>query len=113
MTNSTDPEQFVLKKPTDLDLYCLQNQDISRFSRARVNTLCRFSAVLVREQTSDFLFALIAYQSVSEKESTLKRKNLLPGRSRLLISRGSKFFPFTELFSEGDAKLNILQSCLP
>ena len=28
-----------MKKPTDLDLHCLQNQGISRFRRTRVNTL--------------------------------------------------------------------------
>ena len=27
-----------LKKPSDLDLHCLQKQDISRFSRTRVKT---------------------------------------------------------------------------
>ena len=32
MTNSTD-----LKKPTDLDLHCLQRQGISGTSRTRVN----------------------------------------------------------------------------
>ena len=36
MPNSVDPED--LKKPTDLDLHCLQRQDISRLSRTRVNT---------------------------------------------------------------------------
>ena len=29
---------WLLQKPTDLDLYCLQRQDISGFSRTRVNT---------------------------------------------------------------------------
>ena len=32
MANSVDPGQ----KPTDLDLHCLQRQDISGFSRTRV-----------------------------------------------------------------------------
>ena len=35
MENSVDPDQF--QKPTDLDLHCLQGQDISGFSRTRVN----------------------------------------------------------------------------
>ena len=30
---------WLLQKPTDLDLHCLQRQGISRFSRTRVNTL--------------------------------------------------------------------------
>ena len=44
MANSADPDQIAssgmkFQKPTDLDLHCLQKQDISRFSRTRVN--CR------------------------------------------------------------------------
>ena len=35
MANSADPDQ----KPTDLDLHCLQRQDISGFSRTRVKKL--------------------------------------------------------------------------
>ena len=39
MANSADPDQlaWLLKKPTDLDLHCLERQDISGFSRTRVN----------------------------------------------------------------------------
>ena len=43
MTNSADPDQLAsedLKKPTDLDLHCLQKKGISGFSRIRVNSLC-------------------------------------------------------------------------
>ena len=36
MTNSADPDQ----KPTDLDLHCLQKQDISGFSKTRVKKFC-------------------------------------------------------------------------
>ena len=48
MANSVDPDKLAsswllqkptLKKPTDLDLYCLQKQGISGFSRMRVNIL--------------------------------------------------------------------------
>ena len=28
MTNSADPDQLALKKPTDLDLHCLLRQDM-------------------------------------------------------------------------------------
>ena len=31
---------WLLQKPTDLDLHCLQRQGISGFSRTRVNNLC-------------------------------------------------------------------------
>ena len=37
MANSVDPDQLASKKPTDLDLHCLQRQGISEFSRTRVN----------------------------------------------------------------------------
>ena len=36
MANSADPDQLASKKPTDLDLHCLQRQGISGFSRTRV-----------------------------------------------------------------------------
>ena len=37
MVNSADPDQLASKKPTDLDLQCLQRQDKPGFSRTRVN----------------------------------------------------------------------------
>ena len=37
MANSTNPDQLASKKPTNLDLHCLQMQGISGFNRARVN----------------------------------------------------------------------------
>ena len=43
MANSADPDQlaslisWLLQKPADLDLHCLQRQGISGFSRTRVN----------------------------------------------------------------------------
>ena len=39
MTNSADPDQLA----TDLDLYCLQRQGISGFSKTRVNILFFFT----------------------------------------------------------------------
>ena len=36
MANSVHPDQLASKKPTDLDLHCLQRQGIAGFSRARV-----------------------------------------------------------------------------
>ena len=35
---------WFLQKPTDLDLYCLQRQDISGFSRTRVNKFAEWMA---------------------------------------------------------------------
>ena len=37
MTNSAAPDQLACQKLADLDLHCLQKQDISGFSRTRVN----------------------------------------------------------------------------
>ena len=53
MVNSADPDQ--LAKPTDLDLHCLQRQDISGFSRTRINVQemdCRY------QRLDNFLSAL-------------------------------------------------------
>ena len=38
---------WLLKKPTDLDLHCLQRQDISEFSRTRVNVKTGFNSSFV------------------------------------------------------------------
>ena len=43
MSNSAGPDQ----KPTDLDLHCLQRQDISGFSRTRVNNFYKDNGVVV------------------------------------------------------------------
>ena len=37
MANNADSDQLLLQKPTDLDLHCLQRQDIFMYSRTRVN----------------------------------------------------------------------------
>ena len=34
-------DSWLLQKPTDLDLHCLQRQDISGFSRTRVNSVVK------------------------------------------------------------------------
>ena len=47
MINSVDPDQLASseakKKPTDLDLHCLQRQGIFEFSRTRVDKFKPFS----------------------------------------------------------------------
>ena len=51
MANSTDPDQlaseisWLLQKPADLDLHCLQRQDIFGFTRTRVNDTSTISAL--------------------------------------------------------------------
>ena len=64
MTNSADSDQLALK-PTDLDLHCLQRQDISEFSRTRVNkTWVRiFNFVIVFFTFKGILFLGIYYFS--------------------------------------------------
>ena len=36
MANSADPDELASSEASDLDLHCLQRQDISRFSRTSV-----------------------------------------------------------------------------
>ena len=44
MATNVDRDQ--LKKPTDLDLHCLQRQCISRFSRTRVKKSCLCNCIM-------------------------------------------------------------------
>ena len=54
MTNSVDPDQLASSETTDLDLHCLQRQDISGFNRTGVNNVCVFVCVCVNFFLSDF-----------------------------------------------------------
>ena len=54
MVNSADPDQLA-EKPTDLDLYCLQMQGISGFSRTRVNNTLYFLILRLRSSTVPYL----------------------------------------------------------
>ena len=58
MTNSADPDQSASKKPTDLDLHCLQKQGISMFSRIRVKIDSRTSML------RDLIFRIIVSHNV-------------------------------------------------
>ena len=68
MANRADPDQlaseisWLLKKPTDLDLHCLQRQDISGFSRKRFV----MPHPLLCVSQSDSLIQVIAINSQSE-----------------------------------------------
>ena len=44
---------WLLKKPTDLDLHCLQRQDISGFNRTRVNVNFENTSVQWKELLAD------------------------------------------------------------
>ena len=47
MANSADPDQLALKKkPTDLDLHCLQRQGISGLSRTRIKCIIQVPVVI-------------------------------------------------------------------
>ena len=48
MANSADPVQ----NPTDLDLHCLQRQDISEFSMTRINDLNTDGSFTLAESNS-------------------------------------------------------------
>ena len=57
MANSADPDELAnLQKPTDLDLHCLQWQDISGFNRTRVKQ--ELKTILQWEASHVFLFQL-------------------------------------------------------
>ena len=49
---------WLLQKPTDLDLHCLQRQDISGFSRTRVNLL-QLSKFSTQEHWETYLYCVI------------------------------------------------------
>ena len=47
MTNNADPGQLASKKPTDLDVHCLQRQGISGFRRTRVNVIIIIMNIII------------------------------------------------------------------
>ena len=60
---------WLLQKPTDLDLHCLQRQNISGFSRTRVETLMGMANHVDPEKIvpeGAVGFALFAYAILSE-----------------------------------------------
>ena len=68
MANSADPDQLASKKPTDLDLHCLQRQGISNIGRTRVNI-----AILL-------YMDVFEYDWMSDKQSRplIRRRDLQP-----------------------------------
>ena len=63
---------WVLQKPTDLDLHCLQRQGTSGFSRTMVNTLRTFSANFTRETTFVSSCLLFCSPTLSEENARTK-----------------------------------------
>ena len=57
MANSAVPDQL-LKKPTDLDLHCLQRHGISGFSRTRVKTENKITVLVLCTPPDDALYLL-------------------------------------------------------
>ena len=47
MTNSVDPDQLASEKPTDLDLHCVQRQDMSCSAREGLSNVLRKSGLLI------------------------------------------------------------------
>ena len=68
MTNSTDPDQWLLQKPTDLDLHCLVRQGMSCSAKEGL----RVNRYIFRGGNSVKTVCL-----PSEKWFNLKAKNLL------------------------------------
>ena len=79
---------WLLQKPTDLDLHCLQRQGISGFSRTKVkdiilhDTLRKNPLFMIRTKGNGYIFRVgnsgRIGRSPSEKGSIIKRKSLLP-----------------------------------
>ena len=66
---------WLLQKPTDLDLHCLQRQGISRFSRTRVNVRER-KKIMFKMETRLFIFS---YAYAAMKQVTLKPVSAFKG----------------------------------
>ena len=84
MANSADPDQ----KPTDLDLHCFQRQDISRFSRNKVNInkdwiTNLFLNVIINTLESDYKDVIL------DIRGTMKPNAYVP-----MISKHSSFHSF-------------------
>ena len=60
---------WLLQKPTDLDLHCLQQQGISVFSRTRVNSLhaSNFACFFVVCGFFDFFFKFIFFKKIFQE----------------------------------------------
>ena len=106
---------WLLQKPTDLDLHCLQRQSISRLSRTRVKYQTEYC--FVKRRLSGGWIYLVDFPPFSSKPIIFwkgvysKRKKFAP--------MGSKFFPFIDSsflleknpFQKGCK--TFLQSCHP
>ena len=90
------------QKPTDLDLHCLQRQDISEFSRSRVklNTYVRRMRkknISNKETSASIKYALLYHRNrkkniASKIGTTLKGKNLFPSREQIPSLKSSPYF---------------------
>ena len=66
MANSADPDQlasssWLLKKPTDLDLHCLQRQGISGINRTRVKIVNVFYHPVKAQNLNFSVYIYILY----------------------------------------------------
>ena len=56
---------WLLRKPTNLELHCLQRHGISGFSKRRVQTIF-VSLIYTRDSFRDFLFAFLSNKNCSQ-----------------------------------------------
>ena len=92
---------WLLQKPTDLDLHCLQRQCISGFSRPRVNSFCAFHPQRAWYQIIP-LFVVVYFVTITQ-HSTHKMYIMLCLICLHHSSRGNgaKFFSFRPLYQKG------------
>ena len=76
---------WLLKKPTDLDLHCLQRQGISGFSRTRVNKSCIISGKEEDEELSSGTEdENVEEEEEEEEEEEVDEDDLSPAQLRKL-----------------------------
>ena len=80
MTNSADPDHWLLKKPIDLDLHCLQRQGIFGFSKKELKYLESIKNI---HNTSCFVSLLFYTCSLKSFYEAVKILIFLCGVSRL------------------------------
>ena len=87
---------WLLQKPTDLDLHCLQRQDISGFSRTRVKR-CLFSFVCV---CKNIVNILICKMTIYLELSFEKQMNLIFKLSNMKLTIHTPWYELNSLYSK-------------
>ena len=90
---------WLLQKPTDLDLHCLQKQGISVFSRTRV----KMSRPFLIDSKSDYLIRIVDINSIlNEKQCRSRLVSFLSCKGRIYSDSAgqglNQFYLIADLF---------------